>query len=153
MLYIASYFSPPIAAIRVAVSHFPEKPRILISRDSTRNFVTLPNPDVLATCIELPGKPASEMIFCRKENREAMVDELYMVGQKLTPFLEYTELEIFRENTEDLYMGIEWKYDSPEAIMLRKFLSDNFSVNLTDDTGIGQAHPPGQQGHLIGSPR
>ncbi len=35
--------------------------------------------------------------FSRKENREAMVDELYMVGQKLTPFLEYTELEIFRQ--------------------------------------------------------
>ncbi|MCL4331764.1 MAG: isocitrate dehydrogenase (NADP(+)) [Candidatus Thermoplasmatota archaeon] len=50
---------------------------------------------------------------------------------------EKMNMVVFRENTEDLYMGIEWKYDSPEAIMLRKFLSDNFSVNLTDDTGIG----------------
>ena len=50
---------------------------------------------------------------------------------------EKMNMVVFRENTEDLYMGIEWKYDSPEATMLRKFLSDNFSVNLTDDTGIG----------------
>ena len=44
---------------------------------------------------------------------------------------------VFRENTEDLYSGIEWKYDSPEASMVRKFISENFSINLTDDTGIG----------------
>ena len=50
---------------------------------------------------------------------------------------EKMNMVVFRENTEDIYMGIEWKYDSPEATMLRKFLSDNFSVNLTDDTGIG----------------
>ncbi|MEM0156460.1 MAG: isocitrate dehydrogenase (NADP(+)) [Thermoplasmataceae archaeon] len=50
---------------------------------------------------------------------------------------EKMNMVVFRENTEDLYMGIEWKYDSPEATMLRKFLSENFSVNLTDDTGIG----------------
>ncbi len=50
---------------------------------------------------------------------------------------EKMNMVVFRENTEDLYMGIEWKYDSPEASMLRKFLSENFSINLTDDTGIG----------------
>jgi isocitrate dehydrogenase len=44
---------------------------------------------------------------------------------------------VFRENTEDLYIGIEWKWDSPEANLVRKFLADNFSVNLTADTGIG----------------
>ncbi|MCL5783030.1 MAG: isocitrate dehydrogenase (NADP(+)) [Candidatus Thermoplasmatota archaeon] len=44
---------------------------------------------------------------------------------------------VFRENTEDLYAGIEWKYDSPEASMVRKFISENFAINLTDDTGIG----------------
>lgn len=50
---------------------------------------------------------------------------------------EKMNMVVFRENTEDLYMGIEWKYDSPEAVMVRKFLSENFSINLTDDTGIG----------------
>ena len=50
---------------------------------------------------------------------------------------EKMNMVVFRENTEDLYAGIEWKYDSPEAQMVRKFLSDNFEVSLTDDTGIG----------------
>lgn len=50
---------------------------------------------------------------------------------------EKMNMVVFRENTEDLYAGIEWKYDSPEANMVRKFLSDNFEISLTDDTGIG----------------
>lgn len=50
---------------------------------------------------------------------------------------ENMNMVVFRENTEDLYAGIEWKFDSPEASMVRKFLSDNFEVSLTDDTGIG----------------
>lgn len=50
---------------------------------------------------------------------------------------EKMNMVVFREGTEDLYAGIEWKYDSPEASMVRKFLADNFEVSLTDDTGIG----------------
>ncbi len=50
---------------------------------------------------------------------------------------EKMNMVVFRKNTEDLYAGIEWKYDSPEAHMVRKFLSDNFEISLTDDTGIG----------------
>jgi len=30
---------------------------------------------------------------------------------------------IFRENTDDLYRGIEWPYDSPEARKVREFLA------------------------------
>lgn len=50
---------------------------------------------------------------------------------------ENVNLTIFRENTDDLYMGIEWKYDSPEAAELRKFLMDKFQVQISDDSGIG----------------
>ncbi len=50
---------------------------------------------------------------------------------------EKMNMVIFRENTEDLYMGIEFKYDSPEATKLREFLAVNMGVKLTDDTGIG----------------
>ncbi|MCL5802490.1 MAG: isocitrate dehydrogenase (NADP(+)) [Thermoplasmataceae archaeon] len=50
---------------------------------------------------------------------------------------EKMNMVIFRENTEDLYMGIEFKYDSPEATKLREFLAANMGVKLTDDTGIG----------------
>ncbi len=50
---------------------------------------------------------------------------------------ENVNLTIFRENTDDLYMGIEWKYDSPEAAELRKFLLDKLHVNISSDSGIG----------------
>ncbi|ADL19223.1 Isocitrate dehydrogenase (NADP+-dependent) [Acidilobus saccharovorans 345-15] len=44
---------------------------------------------------------------------------------------------IFRENTEDVYAGIEWSFDSPEAQKLRDFLKKEFGIELTPDTGIG----------------
>ncbi len=44
---------------------------------------------------------------------------------------------IFRENTEDLYAGIEWTYDSPEAEKLRKFLREELGVEIRSDAGIG----------------
>ena len=50
---------------------------------------------------------------------------------------EKMNMVIFRENTEDLYMGIEFKYDSPEASKMREFLAANMDVKLTNDTGIG----------------
>ena len=50
---------------------------------------------------------------------------------------EKMDMVVFRENTEDLYAGIEWKYDSDEAKRLRHYLEESFGVKLTDDTGIG----------------
>jgi len=44
---------------------------------------------------------------------------------------------IFRENTEDVYAGIEWQADSEEAEKMRAFLQKEFSVSLRDDAGIG----------------
>ncbi|GGM69783.1 isocitrate dehydrogenase [Thermogymnomonas acidicola] len=50
---------------------------------------------------------------------------------------EKVNMVVFRENTEDLYAGIEWKYDSEEANRVRQFLSEQFNISLTPDTGIG----------------
>ncbi|EQD58085.1 isocitrate dehydrogenase, NADP-dependent, partial [mine drainage metagenome] len=50
---------------------------------------------------------------------------------------ENVNMVIFRENTEDVYSGIEWRYDSEEAKKLRGYLNTEFGVKLTDDTGIG----------------
>ncbi len=50
---------------------------------------------------------------------------------------EKMDMVVFRENTEDLYAGIEWKYDSDDAKRLRHYLDESFGVKLTDDTGIG----------------
>ena len=44
---------------------------------------------------------------------------------------------IFRENTEDVYAGIEWEAESKEALMLIEFLKDKFNVKIKNDSGIG----------------
>ncbi len=50
---------------------------------------------------------------------------------------EKMNIVIFRENTEDVYKGIEWKMGSAEAKDVIKFLSDRMGVTLSADTGIG----------------
>ncbi|MCI0455137.1 MAG: isocitrate dehydrogenase (NADP(+)) [Candidatus Dadabacteria bacterium] len=50
---------------------------------------------------------------------------------------ELMDLVIFRENTEDVYSGIEWKSGSPEIKKLIKYLKRNFKVNIREDSGIG----------------
>jgi len=44
---------------------------------------------------------------------------------------------ILRENTEDLYRGIEWEEGTREARNLIAFLKEQANVSLPDDTGIG----------------
>ncbi|HNT36039.1 MAG TPA: isocitrate dehydrogenase (NADP(+)) [bacterium] len=44
---------------------------------------------------------------------------------------------IFRENTEDVYAGIEWPEGSPEATKLIALLKEQFNVEVRPDSGIG----------------
>ena len=44
---------------------------------------------------------------------------------------------IFRENTEDVYAGIEWEKGSPEAEKLINFLFSEFGKRIRPDSGIG----------------
>ena len=44
---------------------------------------------------------------------------------------------VFRENTEDVYAGIEWKAGSEEARKVRDFLVSNFGVELREGSAIG----------------
>jgi isocitrate dehydrogenase len=44
---------------------------------------------------------------------------------------------IFRENTEDVYAGIEWKQGTVEARQVIDYLNGTFHLNITEDTGIG----------------
>jgi isocitrate dehydrogenase len=46
-------------------------------------------------------------------------------------------LIIFRENTEDVYRGIEWKEGSAEALEFISFMRDRMKVDLSEDTGVG----------------
>ena len=44
---------------------------------------------------------------------------------------------IFRENTEDVYAGIEWEKGSKEAKEVINFLNSSLSANIRQDSGIG----------------
>ncbi len=50
---------------------------------------------------------------------------------------EKVDIVIFRENTEDVYAGIEWRADSPEAEKLRAFLKTEFGSEIRDKSAIG----------------
>ena len=50
---------------------------------------------------------------------------------------EKIDMVVFRENTEDLYAGIEFEAGSSEAEKVRGFLNDQMGTSLTDDTGLG----------------
>ncbi|MDP2228422.1 MAG: NADP-dependent isocitrate dehydrogenase [Moraxellaceae bacterium] len=53
---------------------------------------------------------------------------------------ELTDMVIFRENSEDIYAGIEWKAGSEAAIKIIKFLREEMGVTkirFTDNCGIG----------------
>jgi isocitrate dehydrogenase len=53
---------------------------------------------------------------------------------------EKTDMVVFRENSEDIYAGIEWKADSPEASKVIAFLKNEMSVKkirFDKNCGIG----------------
>ncbi|MCK4904579.1 MAG: NADP-dependent isocitrate dehydrogenase, partial [Candidatus Marinimicrobia bacterium] len=47
------------------------------------------------------------------------------------------DVVIYRENTEDVYAGIEWKSGSKESKQLIEYIRDNFGKNIRDLSGIG----------------
>src|SRR5215475_11308570 len=50
---------------------------------------------------------------------------------------EKVDMVIFRENTEDIYAGIEWEAESAEARRLIELLHDQFGWNIRADSGVG----------------
>ena len=44
---------------------------------------------------------------------------------------------IFRENTEDVYAGIEWEQGSDEAARIIDYISESFGKKIRPDSGIG----------------
>ncbi|KTD47330.1 isocitrate dehydrogenase [Legionella rubrilucens] len=59
-----------------------------------------------------------------------------------------TDMVIFRENSEDIYAGIEWQADSPEAKKVIEFLRNEMGVKkirFPDHCGIG-IKPVSEQG-------
>ncbi|MBN2471220.1 MAG: isocitrate dehydrogenase (NADP(+)) [Anaerolineae bacterium] len=50
---------------------------------------------------------------------------------------ENTDIVIFRENTEDVYAGIEYEAGTPENKKLAAFLREEFGANFFEDAGLG----------------
>ena len=52
-------------------------------------------------------------------------------------FRSLVDIVIFRENTEDIYAGLEVEAMTPEANRLRELLADAFGWEIRPDSGIG----------------
>src|SRR5665811_1522595 len=50
---------------------------------------------------------------------------------------ELVDMVIFRENTEDVYAGLEVEAGTPDAEKLRTFLRENYGWNIREMSGIG----------------
>jgi len=50
---------------------------------------------------------------------------------------EKLDVVIFRENTEDVYAGIEWRQGTAEASKVLGFLTDDMGARIRQDSGIG----------------
>ncbi len=50
---------------------------------------------------------------------------------------EMLDVVIFRENTEDVYAGIEWREGTPEALRVIDFLNGEMGTKIRQDSGLG----------------
>ncbi|MEW5820318.1 MAG: isocitrate dehydrogenase (NADP(+)) [Cyanobacteriota bacterium] len=50
---------------------------------------------------------------------------------------EWLDVVIFRENTEDVYAGIEYEMNSEKVKKVLKFLGEEMNANIRQDSGIG----------------
>ena len=50
---------------------------------------------------------------------------------------ELVDITVFRENTEDVYSGIEWQQGTPEVMKVIDFLNNEMGKNVRSDSGIG----------------
>ncbi len=68
---------------------------------------------------------------------------------------EKLDVIIFRENTEDVYAGIEWASGTPEAERVRAFLVDEMGADIREASGLGikPISPFGTKRHVAASIR
>ena len=50
---------------------------------------------------------------------------------------ERVNMVVFRENTEDVYAGIEWREGSKEVLQLIEFLEKEMGIGIRKDSGVG----------------
>ncbi|MFC1885974.1 NADP-dependent isocitrate dehydrogenase [Thermodesulfobacteriota bacterium] len=62
----------------------------------------------------------------------------YIVGvPSPIKYPEKVDMVVFRENTEDVYAGVEWEQGTPEAGKVISFLRDTMGKHIREDSGIG----------------
>ncbi len=68
---------------------------------------------------------------------------------------EKLDVVIYRENTEDVYAGIEWESGSAEAERVRAFLKEEMGVEVREASGIGvkPISPMGTKRHVAAAIR
>ncbi len=68
---------------------------------------------------------------------------------------ERVDMVVFRENTEDVYAGIEWASGTPEADAVRDFLQERMGATIREASGIGikPVSPFGTKRHVAASIR
>lgn len=69
----------------------------------------------------------------------ACIRPVRWIGGTPSPVIhpEWIDVVIFRENTEDIYAGIEWEAESEAARKVIRFLNDEMGCRLTGSAGIG----------------
>lgn len=69
----------------------------------------------------------------------ACIRPVRWIGGTPSPVIhpEWIDVVIFRENTEDIYAGIEWEAESEAARKVVRFLNDEMGCRLTGSAGIG----------------
>jgi isocitrate dehydrogenase len=50
---------------------------------------------------------------------------------------ELVDITVFRENTEDVYSGVEWREGTAEARRVIEFLNGTMKTSIREDSGIG----------------
>ncbi|MFP4005807.1 MAG: isocitrate dehydrogenase (NADP(+)) [Candidatus Hadarchaeia archaeon] len=72
-------------------------------------------------------------------NLYACVRPVYYLNGVPSPMRnpERMNMVIFRENTEDVYAGIEWERGSDDAQKVRRLLNENLDTDIPEDAGIG----------------
>lgn len=113
-------------------SHFPEE-----SFDSIRRSVI-----VIKGPLTTPvggGFRSLNVTLRQKLDLYACVRPVKYISGTPSPMIrpEDVDMVVFRENTEDVYAGIEWKSGSEDALKIINFLETEMGVKIPVEAGIG----------------
>jgi isocitrate dehydrogenase len=119
------------------------------SRDATGEWLPKSSIDMLRRCVVAIKGPMTTPVGEGIRSLNVTLRQVLDLYTCIRPVRYYTgvpspmkhpervKMVVFRENTEDVYAGIEWAAESQEARRLAEFLHDQFGVDLRVESGIG----------------